>query len=521
MSPTPAGPASSTGSNHVNGARDAVESAGDTSGLSQTLQGHVDDIRTLIQCGVCIRPLYEPFTLVCGHTFCYTCLTSWFGSGRSNKTCPDCRAPVKSEPSPAYLVRAVVQLFTSRAELLDKGETTAEHIHHQREEAAKIDRDKKNPHPREGGLFKGTFNKARLPPAAPVVDLEDGVVRCPICAWELEEDSNCIQCGYRQDEGSVTDTSDYSSDDLDENSEMTDYLDDEAEDGFNGADDFDYNGFYDGVPIDAMPFDLQHLYEMHRNHYPHQRPNLSRHGITSDDWDGHDVMSAVHDSEDDDDLDDTDMDSFIDDGEHYGHGEYDSESDRSTVVGAPDNSTQDHYGEDSHQYSDIPTPLLGDLSDSSSDSTSDEGDEDVDDIPTSQIGTLLSDSSPIITGTEGDGNIDDIPTSEIGTLLSDADSVSGITGTEGDGDDDDGSEDDEPIRPAVSGNRRRPNTWTAHVSNSPARPWRMNSNGRPAQSRGTSNARNRPPAGSSMANAIRLEDDSDEGPVRPSRRARR
>jgi hypothetical protein len=40
--------------------------------LVNTLQGHVDDIRTLIQCGICIRPLYEPFTIACGHTFCYS-----------------------------------------------------------------------------------------------------------------------------------------------------------------------------------------------------------------------------------------------------------------------------------------------------------------------------------------------------------------------------------------------------------------------------------------------------------------
>lgn len=39
--------------------------------LLQTLQGHVDDIRSLIQCGICVRPLYEPYTLACGHTFCY------------------------------------------------------------------------------------------------------------------------------------------------------------------------------------------------------------------------------------------------------------------------------------------------------------------------------------------------------------------------------------------------------------------------------------------------------------------
>lgn len=40
--------------------------------LVNTLQGHVDDIRARLQCGICIRPLYEPFSLACGHTFCYT-----------------------------------------------------------------------------------------------------------------------------------------------------------------------------------------------------------------------------------------------------------------------------------------------------------------------------------------------------------------------------------------------------------------------------------------------------------------
>ncbi len=32
------------------------------------------------------------------------CLSSWFAGGRSKRTCPDCRAPVKTQPAPAYLV---------------------------------------------------------------------------------------------------------------------------------------------------------------------------------------------------------------------------------------------------------------------------------------------------------------------------------------------------------------------------------------------------------------------------------
>ncbi|CAG8059519.1 unnamed protein product [Penicillium salamii] len=167
----------------------------EASGLVHTLQGHIDDIRTLVQCGICIRPLYEPFTLACGHTFCYSCLTSWFSGGKEKRTCPDCRAPVKTQPAPAYLIRTMVQIFTGRAELLDKGESTKEHAKNQKDEAEKLDQDKANNHPTRGGLFGGLFRPRDAIPK-PVIDVDDGVMRCPHCAWELEEGDTCAGCGY-------------------------------------------------------------------------------------------------------------------------------------------------------------------------------------------------------------------------------------------------------------------------------------------------------------------------------------
>ncbi|KAJ5214329.1 hypothetical protein N7449_001498 [Penicillium cf. viridicatum] len=224
-------------------------SGAEASGLVNTLQGHVDDIRTLIQCGICIRPLYEPFTIACGHTFCYSCLSSWFAGGRSKRTCPDCRAPVKTQPAPAYLVRAVVHMFTGRAELLDKGETTTEHTKNQRDEAERLDQDKANNHPTEGGLFGGLF-KPKDPPPKPVIDIYDGVVRCPVCSWELEGD-NCAGCGYRYRSGSEeTDDSgsaDFSETDLDS---LDDGMDEEEAEGeleLEGSDHFDDIDERDGV----------------------------------------------------------------------------------------------------------------------------------------------------------------------------------------------------------------------------------------------------------------------------------
>ena len=86
-------------------------------------------------------------------------------------------------------------MFTSRAELLDKGETTAEHLSHLQEESSKLDKDKSNTDPEHGGLFGGLF-KPKPPAMQPIVDVDDGVTRCPMCNWELAENDVCEGCGY-------------------------------------------------------------------------------------------------------------------------------------------------------------------------------------------------------------------------------------------------------------------------------------------------------------------------------------
>lgn len=136
----------------------------------------------------------------------------------------------------------------SRAELLEKGETTADHIKNQREESDKVDQDKKNEHPREGGLFRGAFGHP--PITQPIVDLEDNVIRCPQCGWELEDDVECEHCGYIGDLDSDAGDSQWSG--TEENSEMADFLDEEAQDDFDGADAFhgDHGIFASFFPLD-------------------------------------------------------------------------------------------------------------------------------------------------------------------------------------------------------------------------------------------------------------------------------
>ena len=100
-------------------------------------------------------------------------------------------------------------MFISRIELLPEDETTNEHDEAKRAEAQQIDADKA---PGGEGLFKGAFKNAYLNPwqtslPRAIRDDEDGVDRCPICTWELEEGA-CEHCGYYDSDEDDSDESD-------------------------------------------------------------------------------------------------------------------------------------------------------------------------------------------------------------------------------------------------------------------------------------------------------------------------
>lgn len=89
----------------------------------------------------------------------------------------------------------MTQIFIARAELLPPGETTDYHKKRQQEEADIVEKDRKSENTPDGGLFRGFFDSSRWPAALPIRDVEDGVDRCPRCAWELL-DGACESCGF-------------------------------------------------------------------------------------------------------------------------------------------------------------------------------------------------------------------------------------------------------------------------------------------------------------------------------------
>jgi len=202
------------------------------------LEPDLDTMRQLITCKICQRFLSEPYGLACGHTYCYVCLDAWLVA-QKKRTCPDCRATIKEQPVPSYLIREMTRVFAYRQELLPDGETVEEHDEYIKEAVSKVSTDKD-----AGGLFSGLFKGGRMH-WMPMHDPGDDVDRCPNCHWELEE-GRCNSCGLNigDEDGFGLDTgesenSDDDDDELDNDVVPHDY------DGMDDPGSFDEDDYLD------------------------------------------------------------------------------------------------------------------------------------------------------------------------------------------------------------------------------------------------------------------------------------
>ncbi|KAK4540312.1 hypothetical protein LTR36_009624 [Oleoguttula mirabilis] len=196
--PVTASTSASAGESSLTAAAHVHDSSCHHEAALKTLHADIDAMRSLVTCQICHRFMYEPYALSCGHTYCYTCLSQWLGNNRK-KTCPDCRTVIRQQPTPSYVIRELVLIFVGRTQLLPDGETSEEHHTMAKDEAEMVAKDKANLDPRNGGLFKGSFQRDGLP-LLPIHDPGDRVDRCPHCHWEIE-DGYCNQCGLPVGDG--------------------------------------------------------------------------------------------------------------------------------------------------------------------------------------------------------------------------------------------------------------------------------------------------------------------------------
>lgn len=213
-------------------------------------------------------------------------------------------------------------VFIARAELLPPGETIDEHKKWQKEEADAVQLDRDNTDARTGGLFKGLFNvhpHAIRRSLHVVRDQEDGIDRCPICTWELE-DGGCTQCGLVFDEtGEVSwDNSFTGFSDMDEMSEQ-DVDDLEAALGLEEGefDDFgdQMDGWQDNLGDPGADF-LMRRFLQNRNHVGPRR-HMSHSEAGSRRSYSQSIVSDIYgdemDTVEEEDEEDSEMNDFIDD----------------------------------------------------------------------------------------------------------------------------------------------------------------------------------------------------------------
>ncbi|KAG8942155.1 hypothetical protein FRC04_003845 [Tulasnella sp. 424] len=83
-------------------------------------QSKLSAVEEALMCQICAGVMHKPYALSpCGHVCCLTCLQEWFqsqrdnededGGSRNRKTCPHCRAKIRSRPVQVFVVKAVVE----------------------------------------------------------------------------------------------------------------------------------------------------------------------------------------------------------------------------------------------------------------------------------------------------------------------------------------------------------------------------------------------------------------------------
>ncbi|KAN0122608.1 hypothetical protein V8E51_000934 [Hyaloscypha variabilis] len=204
-------------------------------------------IRDLATCSICDQLLYEPWTLACGHTYCYSCLCNWFVPNKRKKTCPECRAKVKVMPGPNFLVKQMVEVLMKRKEIMPDDESAEQHYQRKSEEIREVEKDKTGPE----GLFKGCFPTLK----SPWRDEAEGVMRCPECGHEHVGGPACENCGIELD--------------------MDDFFSD-MDDDFD-ADDLGLESGLEEIEAELDNEFAAHREHLHRNPYldagiPHPRP---------------------------------------------------------------------------------------------------------------------------------------------------------------------------------------------------------------------------------------------------------
>ncbi|KAG0236548.1 E3 ubiquitin ligase [Actinomortierella wolfii] len=198
-------------------ASSASAAGGSSTDTNSLVHAHRDPT---MQCAVCVDYFAVPYTVECGHTFCYTCLHSWLAI---RKECPTCRTKLMRRPAMSFIVREQVQAAVERLPEPDRSIVKKRLMQEDASVKAKQ---------ADGDPWKGIFKPIEF--VSTVFDKDDDVRRCVSCGWEVIG-GTCIGCNTAfsdvEESDNSQDRTDVESDDEDAYDSNDSFInDDEDED---------------------------------------------------------------------------------------------------------------------------------------------------------------------------------------------------------------------------------------------------------------------------------------------------
>ncbi|KAK6201133.1 associated with histones/Spt16/Pob3 [Scheffersomyces amazonensis] len=143
------------------------------------------------ECSICSDTMNIPYTLECGHTFCYECLKNWF---KNKLNCPSCRFDIMHKPvlniSLKEIIKNIQDLKLDVLVSIDNPKVIEERariLHHREDQLKNYELDKESQ-----SLFDSLFTNSSVT----LIDNSDGVPRCGNCHWEAHGPI-CNHCGFR------------------------------------------------------------------------------------------------------------------------------------------------------------------------------------------------------------------------------------------------------------------------------------------------------------------------------------
>ncbi|KAI3633681.1 hypothetical protein MIR68_008628 [Amoeboaphelidium protococcarum] len=195
-------------------------------------------LKNQLVCSICTDFLCAPYTLQCGHSYCYACVKYWFQTQINNQeenndaeneevpviinnefTCAECRCVIEQPPVKSNALQMVMDQLI---DTLLKPADVADYQRRLNEAKHMILEDERL------NLLKTWFNRQRA-----LRDEELNIRRCVVCLWELEGDycENCDETyshnsDYDNDEDDLEDEFDQDEPLFDEHgNDLNQYLD--------------------------------------------------------------------------------------------------------------------------------------------------------------------------------------------------------------------------------------------------------------------------------------------------------